>query len=76
MTSKKADVHNETSKIFRNHEDLNRNAIGKFISKDLNKLRRMRNKADYDKVSSNLDEMLQKSKIKSERILELLNNLN
>ena len=73
MNSKKVDVHGETSKIFRKHEKFQKNNIGKFISKELDKLRKMRNEADYDKsTSKSLDEMIKKSKIRSERILQLL----
>lgn len=77
MHSKKADVHGETSKIFRKHAKFKKNKIGKAISKELDKLRKMRNQADYDKITSDsLDNMLLKSKIRSERILELLDKLN
>lgn len=77
MNSKRSDVHSETSKIFREHKELQNDNIGKTISKELNKLRRLRNEADYDKITSNsLDKMIIESKIKSERILELLNQLN
>ena len=37
----------------------------------------MRNEADYDKITSDsLDDLMLKSKIKSERILELLDEVN
>ena len=49
MNSKKPDVLSETSKIFRNHSKFQDN-IGKIISKELDKLRKMRNEADYDKL--------------------------
>ena len=77
MQSKKSDVHGETSKIFRKHEKFKKNNIGKTISKELDKLRKMRNEADYDKITSDsLDDLMLKSKIKSERILELLDEVN
>ena len=77
MQSKKSDVHGETSKIFRKHEKFKKNNIGKTISKELDKLRKMRNEADYDKITSDsLDKMMLKSKIRSERILKLLNEVN
>lgn len=77
MQSKKSDVHGETSKIFRKHEKFKKNNIGKTISKELDKLRKMRNEADYDKITSDsLDDLILKSKIKSERILELLDEVN
>lgn len=77
MNSKKSDVHGETSKIFRKHSRLQKDNIGGIISKELDKLRRMRNEADYDKTTSNsLEKMMIKSKIMSERILGLLNELN
>lgn len=77
MQSKKSDVHGETSKIFRKHEKFKKNNIGKTISKELDKLRKMRNEADYDKITSDsLDNLMLKSKIKSERILELLDEVN
>lgn len=75
MHSKKSDIHGETSKIFRKHERFKKNNIGKTISKELDKLRKMRNEADYDKITSDsLNKMMLKSKIKSERVLQLLNN--
>lgn len=77
MQSKKSDVHGETSKIFRKHEKFKKNNIGKTISKELDKLRKMRNEADYEKITSDsLDNLMLKSKIKSERILELLDEIN
>ena len=77
MQSKKSDVHGETSKIFRKHEKFKKNNIGKTISKELDKLRKMRNEADYDKITSDsLDDLMLKSKIKSERISELLDEVN
>ena len=48
MTSKNVDVHRETSKIFKNHPKFKKDNKGKIISKNLNKLRKMRNQADYD----------------------------
>lgn len=77
MHSKKSDVHGETSKIFRKHERFRKNNIGKTISKELDKLRKMRNDADYNKITSDsLNKMMLKSKIKSERVLQLLDELN
>ena len=76
MNSKKSDVHGETSKIFRNHSKFQKDNIGKIISKELDKLRKMRNEADYDKITSNsLDRMIINSKIKSEKILKLLSDI-
>ena len=77
MTSKSADVHNETSKIFRNHEQFCNCSDGMIISKNLDKLRKMRNQADYDNfISRPLDKMIQESKKRSKRVLELLNEIN
>ena len=77
MHSKRSDVHGETSKIFRKHERFRKNNIGKTISKELDKLRKMRNDADYNKITSDsLNKMMLKSKIKSERVLQLLDELN
>ena len=77
MHSKRSDVHGETSKIFRKHERFRKNNIGKTISKELDKLRKMRNEADYDKITSDsLNKMMLKSKIRSERVLQLLDELN
>ena len=77
MHSKRSDVHGETSKIFRKHERFRKNNIGKTISKELDKLRKMRNNADYNKITSDsLNKMMLKSKIKSERVLQLLDELN
>lgn len=77
MNSKNVDVHGETSKIFRKHDKFQKNNIGKTISKELDKLRKMRNHADYDKhVSNSLEEMMLKSKLKSEKILKLFKKLN
>ena len=75
MTSKKGEVHLETRNIYRNHPAFRRN--GKIIAKNLDKLRKMRNKADYDKTTTQpLDKMLKNSKLRSERILELLKEYN
>lgn len=63
-------------KSFRKHQKFNQNEIGKTISKELNKLRKMRNQADYNQLNNNMDKMIKKSKIRSERILKLLNKLN
>lgn len=77
MNSKNVDVHGETSKIFRKHDKFQKNNIGKTISKELDKLRKMRNQADYDKhISNSLEEMMLKSKFKSEKILKLFKKLN
>lgn len=77
MKSKKADVHGEISKIFRKHDKFQKNNIGPIISKELDKLRKMRNEADYDRfTSNNLDDMILKSKLRSEKILELLAKFN
>ena len=77
MHSKKSDVHGETSKIFRKHERFKKNNIGKTISKELDKLRKMRNEENYDKITSDsLNKMILKSKIKSERVFQLLDELN
>jgi hypothetical protein len=46
---------------------------GRLISRNLNKLRKMRNEADYDKLTSKpLNQMLENSKSRSKYILELL----
>lgn len=77
MHSKKSDVHRETSKIFRKHPKLQKNNMGKTISKELDKIRKMRNEADYNKsTSKSMKKMIIKSKIKSQRILELIEKLN
>lgn len=36
----------------------------------------MRNQADYNQLNNNMDKMIKKSKIRSKRILKLLNKLN
>jgi len=77
MTSKSADAHRETSKIFKHHEAYKKDEKGKIISKNLNKLRKMRNKADYDKIIGQpLGLMINESKILSERILKLLKEIS
>lgn len=77
MTSKGADVHHETSKIFKHHEKYKKENSGKIISKNLNKLRKMRNKVDYDKVICEpLPKMIKESKKLSERIIKMLDQLN
>ena len=77
MTSHSADVHNETSRIFKHHKKYKKDNKGKIISKNLNKLRKMRNKADYDKtINQPLPDMIKKSKKISEVILNQLNELN
>lgn len=77
MTSKNSDVHNETSKIFKKHENYKEDRKGRLISRNLNKLRKMRNEADYDKVTSKpLQKMLKNSKSRSKYILDLLSEFN
>ena len=77
MTSKSVDAHGETSKIFKHHEKFKKGNKGKIISKNLNKLRKMRNQVDYDKIiSTPLSQMINDSEKLSKRILELLNELN
>ena len=36
----------------------------------------MRNQADYNQLNNNMDKMIKKSKIRSERIVKLLNIVN
>lgn len=77
MTSKNVDVHRETSKIFKNHPKFKKENKGKIISKNLNKLRKMRNQADYDKTTEKpLSKMINESKRISDIILDSLKNLN
>lgn len=77
MTSKSVDVHSETSRIFKRHKKYKNGNKGKIISKNLNKLRKMRNQADYDNViHKSLSKMLNDSKILSDEILNLLTELN
>lgn len=77
MTSKSVDAHRETSKIFKHHSAYKKNQNGKIISKNLNKLRKMRNKADYDKIIIQpLNEMIIDSKKLSDQILEILKEFN
>lgn len=77
MTSKSVDAHGETSKIFKHHAKFKKGNKGKIISKNLNKLRKMRNQEDYDKIISKpLSQMINDSEKLSKRILELLNELN
>ena len=53
MTSKrKGNVHQETRKIFKNHPKYKNDRKCRLISRNLNKLRKMRNEADYDKITS------------------------
>lgn len=76
MTSKNVDVHRETSKIFKNHPKFKKENKGKIISKNLNKLRKMRNQADYDKaINKPLSKMINESKKISDIILNSLNDL-
>lgn len=77
MTSKNVDVHRETSKIFKKHPKFKKGNKGKIISKNLNKLRKMRNQADYDKnIDKPLSNMINESKKISEIILNSLKELN
>ena len=78
MTSKrKGNVHQETRKIFKNHPKYKNDRKCRLISRNLNKLRKMRNEADYDKITSKpLKQMLENSKSRSKYILDLLNELN
>ncbi len=77
MTSKNVDVHRETSKIFKKHPKFKKGNKGKIISKNLNKLRKMRNQADYDKIlNKSLSKMINESEKISEIILNSLKNLN
>lgn len=77
LNSKNPEVHREISNIFKKHNQFQKNKYGRIISNDLNKLRKMRNEADYDgKTSHSLEYMMKKSKNKSERILGILEKLN
>lgn len=74
---KRGNVHQETRKIFKNHPNYKNDKKGRIISQNLNKLRKMRNEADYDKTTSKpLKQMLENPKSKSKYILDLLNELN
>lgn len=76
MTTKDSRVHFETGHIFRKHPNFKNNPDGRLISKNLIKLRKMRNEADYDKITSHpLKKMLKNSKILSKEILDLLKKL-
>lgn len=78
MTGKKrGNVHHETRKIFKNHSDYKKDKKGRIISKNLNKLRKMRNEADCDKFTSKpLQKMLENSKSRAKYVLDLLNEFN
>lgn len=77
MNLKKGIVHHETQKIFKKHAKFEKNKFGLKISKYLNKLRKMRNEADYDKITSqSLNKMFNDSKSRSKYILDLLKQLN
>lgn len=75
MTNEKTgNVHNETRNILRKHPSYEK---GKIISKNLNRLRKMRNEADYDNNTSKpLEEMLINAKLRSKFILEQLKEFN
>lgn len=74
---KRGNVHQETRKIFKNHPNYKNDKKGRIISQNLNKLRKIRNEADYDKTTSkSLKQMLENSKSRSKYILDLLNELN
>lgn len=70
---KRGNVHEETRKIFKKHPAYKDDKKGRMISRNLNKLRKMRNEADYDKTTTKpLPQMLENSKSRSKYILELL----
>ena len=70
---KRGNVHQETRKIFNEHPRYKNDKKCRMISRNLNKLRKMRNEADYDKITTKpLPQMLENSKSRSKYILELL----
>ena len=77
MISDDSKVHSETINIFKNHKKLNYSQKGKKISNKLNYLRRYRNHVDYDDVLIwNPQQLYNDSKILSESIINLLDELN
>ena len=76
MKSKKSGVHYETRKTFKNHDKFNESKSARIISKNLEYLRKKRNKVDYDSSNINLKSTFEYCKRKTEKILTLLNELN
>lgn len=77
MKSKSGKIHQETRITFKKHPSLNQNNIGQKISQNLNVLRKYRNIVDYDsKNPENLEFIYKKCEHKSEKIFELLKELN
>lgn len=76
MKSKKGIIHNETRKVFERHPYFKNCKKGKIISKNLEKLRKNRNQADYDIEIKFLNKKLIDSKTRSKTILKLLDEFN
>ena len=76
MTSKKSQVHDETRKIFRNHNSLNISRKGEMIASELHELRKYRNLVDYDaKKPENIKFAYNYCKSRAKIVLNLLKEL-
>lgn len=76
MKSKKSDVHYETRKTFKKHKKFNGLKSAQIIGKNLEYLRKKRDKADYNSSKTNLESTFEYCKRKTEKVLKLLSELN
>lgn len=77
MTSKSSHVHEETRKIFRNHNLLNTSRKGELIASELHELRKYRNMVDYDaKRPEKIKFAYTYCKARAKIVLDLLDELN
>ena len=76
MKSKKSDVHYETRKTFKKNAKFNGSKSAQIIGKNLEYLRKKRNKVYYDSSKTNLESTFEYCKRKTEKVLKLLSELN
>lgn len=76
MKSKESDVHYETRKTFKKHDKFKNKKSAQQIAKNLEYLRKKRNKVDYNNSKMDLKDVFEYSKRKSGETLELLEELN
>ena len=75
MTSKSSKVHEKTYEIFRDNHYLNRQLIGKKISRLLFDLREKRNDADYNSKMQHVNHNYNFVKARTKRLFKELENL-
>lgn len=77
MTSEGSIVHEETRKIFKNHNSLNISRKGEIIANELLELRKYRNVVDYDAENpKNIKFAYDYCKARAKIVLKILKELN